>query len=99
MRRRFTADEKKRFIEEVRAGAAVKDVAARMGLNPSMGYRWVRAGEEASAPRFARVVRASAPEDRSSVAIRVGSATVVVDVGFDADLLRAVVAALSTTVG
>ena len=96
MRRRFTAEERKRFVDEVRAGTAVKDVAARMGMNPSMGYRWVRAAEESSAPKFARVIRASAPEKRSSIAIRVGTASVVVDEGFDADLLRAVVAALST---
>ncbi len=95
MRRRFTAEEKKRFVDEVRAGAAVKDVAARIGLNTSMGYRWVRAAEEPSAPRFARVVRGSAPETGSSISIRVGTATVVVDMGFDADLLRAVVTALS----
>jgi hypothetical protein len=46
-----------------------------------------------SAPKFARVV----PVRRSSLRLQVGGAAVVVEAGFDPELLRQVVAALSVT--
>jgi transposase-like protein len=94
MRRRFTAEERERFVEEVRAGASVRDAAARRGLNTSLGYRWMQTAGASRGPKFARLVTtATAPP--STITVHVGAATLRVEAGFDADLLRAVVAALS----
>jgi transposase-like protein len=97
MRRRFTAEERQGFVDDVRAGASVREAAARIGLNTSIGYRWMQAAAKLGAPRFARVVPgAEARRSSAAVVVRVGAATVHVEPGFDADLLRAVISALST---
>ena len=47
MRRRYTAEERERFVDEVRTtGASVKEVAARLGLDTSIGYRWMQAARQ-----------------------------------------------------
>ena len=81
------------MIADVRAGETVRVVAKRMGVTPSSAYLWMKAAEPApSARTFARVV----PARVSSLRLQVGcSAVVVVEAGFDAELLRQVVAALS----
>lgn len=95
MRRRFTAEERQRFVDEVRAtGASVKEVAARLGLDTSIGYRWMQAARQAGAPAFAKLVPAGSAS-RATIAVEVGGAVVRVEAGFDAELLRAVVSALS----
>ncbi len=93
MRKRYTAEQRERLTAEVRAtGERVIVVAKRMGVDPSSAYLWMKAAP-ARAPVFARVVPARA----SSVRIQLGGAAVVVEAGFDAELLRQVVAALGTT--
>jgi transposase-like protein len=94
MRRRYTAEQQQQFLEQVRSGSSVREAAARLGLNTSIGYWWVQKARGSSAPRFARLVPAgkAAP---ATVAIEVGAATVRVEAGFDAELLHAVISALA----
>jgi transposase len=97
MRRRFTAEERQRFVDEVRAtGASVREVAERLGLDTSIGYRWMQAARQAGSPTFAKLVPAGSAA-RGAIALEVGGAVVRVEAGFDAELLRAVVSALSST--
>jgi transposase-like protein len=93
MRKRYTAEQRERLIAEVAAGEAVPVVAARMGVGSSAAYLWVKEGREASKPRFAKLVRASAASP--SVVLEVGGARVRVEADFDAELLRRVMSALS----
>ena len=100
MRKRYTALERRRFLEEVReAGEPVAVVARRLGIGESTAYLWQQRANGISSkakakpqgkPAFARVVPSSPP----SVVVQVGCATVRVEAGFDAELLRNVVAAL-----
>lgn len=58
-------------------------------------YLWMKAARTTTRPQFARLI----PEPRAvaaSLVLRVGGAAIRVDPGFDAELLRAVVSALST---
>ena len=80
-------------------GVSVAEVAARLGIPASTAYRWVGAvgSDEVAfapkvAPRFVEVVPTSRVDARLNV--RVGSAAIEVVTGFDAALLRSVVAAL-----
>ena len=97
MRRRHTAEERERLIAEVRSsGNTPRVVAERMGVCVSSAYRWMKevAGAASSAPSaqvFARVVR----ERVSSLRLEVGGAVLIVESGFDPELLRQVVATLS----
>ena len=92
-RRRYTAEEQRQFLEQVRSGASVREAAARLGLNASIGYRWAQKAGNSAKPKFARLVPASkAP---AAVTIQVGAATLRVEAGFDAELLRSVILALS----
>lgn len=66
-----------------------------MGVTVSTAYLWMKDAPASGGPQFARLV----PEPRAvlaSLVVRVGSAAIRVEQGFDGDLLRAVVAALST---
>ena len=92
-RRRYTVEEQQQFLEQIRSGASVRDAAARLGLNTSIGYRWAQKAGRSAAPKFARLVPASkAP---TALTIQVGAATLRVEAGFDAELLRSVISALS----
>jgi len=91
MRKQYTAEQRAKLIGEVRAGEKVSVVAKRMGVAASSAYLWMRAAAPASgAPVFARVV----PARRALLRLEVGGAAVVVEAGFDAELLRQVVVAL-----
>lgn len=94
MRRRYTAEEKQQFWQRVQAGASIREAAIQQGITPSLGYHWVQKARSASGPKFARLVRAKVAAP-ASIAVQIGPATVRVDAGFDAKLLRAVVWALS----
>ena len=72
----------------------MKDVAARLGLDTSIGYRWMQAARQAGAPKFARLVVAGS-RPTGAIAIEVGGALVRVEAGFDSELLREVVSSLS----
>lgn len=96
MRRRYTAQQREHLIETVRtSGEPVKAVAEQMGVSVSAAYLWMKATRTTKRPQFARLV----PGPRAmvtSLVLRVGGAAIQVDSGFDAELLRAVVSALST---
>jgi transposase-like protein len=94
MRKRHTAEERERLIAEVRAtGEVPRVVAERMGVCASSAYRWMKEASDARAPVFVRVVP-SRTELRPTLTVQLGRATIRVEAGFDAELLRAVVAAL-----
>jgi transposase-like protein len=93
MRKQYTVEDRGRLIAEVRAtGEPVKKVAERLGISVSSAYLWMK-DAPTSAPRFAKLVRlpSAAPAE---FAVQVGAATIRVATGFDAELLRSVVAAL-----
>jgi hypothetical protein len=58
-------------------------------------YLWFKAAPASDAPTFARVIRATCDEPRGRLAIEVGRARICVEADFDAQLLGAVVVALS----
>jgi transposase-like protein len=104
MRRHYTAEQRGQLLGLATSGRSVREAAARLGIAPSTASYWVRrATENARQPRqrearrggeplaFARLVRA---HEVASIEVRVGGATIQVAPGFDAELLRAVVAAL-----
>jgi transposase-like protein len=95
MRKRYPAELRQRLISEVRStGEGVAAVAKRLGVTPSSAYLWLKGSETPSSPVFARVVPSTSPV-RYSLTIEVGAATIRVQAGFDAELLRSVVVALS----
>jgi hypothetical protein len=57
-----------------------------------MLYRWMQAGDTRVAPVFARLAVSRAVE--AAVVVHIGRAVIRVEKGFDAELLRDVVAAL-----
>ena len=95
MRRRYTAEDRARLLAEVRSGSSVKAVAERHSLSPSLLYRWMQSPSKVSKgrqPVFARLAVSRVIE--SAVLVQVGRAAIRVEKGFDAELLREVVAAL-----
>jgi len=55
-RRRFTASEKRRLLDEaVRSGESISSVGRRYGLSVSLLFRWRRQLQGAPAPRVARL--------------------------------------------
>jgi len=93
MRKQYTAEERAKLVAEVRAtGERVSEVAKRMGVTSSSTYLWMKAAAAPApgAPVFARVV----PARMASLRLEVGGAAVVVEAGFDEELLRQVVVAL-----
>jgi transposase-like protein len=96
MRRQYTSEQRERLVAEVRStGEPVRVVAERLGVTVSSAYLWMKdATVGPSKPVFARVVPAGAVSS-SSLTLEVGRARVLVEVGFDAELLRQVIAALS----
>lgn len=96
MRKRYTTEERERLIEEVRStGEPVRVVAERLGICVSSAFRWTKdARAVPRAPTFARVLPSTAAAS-AALRLEVGRVTVRVDTGFDPDLLRRVVAALS----
>ena len=104
MRRHYTAEQRSQLLDLVASGRSVREAAARLGIVTSTASYWVRrATEKAKQLRqretrrggeplaFARLVR---EHEVASIEVRVGGATIPVGLGFDAELLRAVVAAL-----
>jgi transposase-like protein len=96
MRKQYTAEQREKLVAEVRDnGERVSVVAKRMGVTPSTAYLWIKAASVGvpSAPVFARVV----PTRVATIRIEVGCAVVVVEADFNAELLRQVIVALSST--
>lgn len=88
------------MVAEVRAtGASAGEVAKRMGVTPSSAYLWMKASAPGpSAPVFARVVpdKPKTMPPTSRMVLEVGSVKLHVGEDFDVELLRRVIAALST---
>jgi transposase-like protein len=98
MRKRHTAEERERLLAEIGGGRSVREAAEKVGVELSTAYRWRRDSggtPRRRVPAFARVI-ASAAVTRSvgGVVIEVGGTSIRVEAGFDARLLRDVVAAL-----
>lgn len=94
MRKRYKSRERDRLVEAVRAsGEPVKVVANRLGVRESTAYYWMKQARRAEPPKFARVFP-TAQTSEASLSIGVGGVVIRLDAGFDAGLLREVVAAL-----
>jgi len=94
MRKRHSVEDRERLIAEVKAtGKTPRVVAERLGVCVSSAYRWVKEASSSQAPVFARVVP-SRPSSRSGFVVQLGGAAIRIEAGFDADLLRDLVAAL-----
>jgi transposase-like protein len=98
MRNKYTAEQREKLVEEVRAtGARVVDVARRMGIAPSAAYVWLKrspiAAPAPSAPVFARVVPAQPPA-ASGLVLELGAIKLRIDANFDPALLRQVLKTL-----
>jgi len=94
MGRRYKVKERERLVEAVRAsGEPIKVVAKRLGVKESTAYYWMKRARKTKTPKFARVIPA-ALASKGSVSIGVGGVTIHLEEGFDAALLREVVAAL-----
>jgi hypothetical protein len=94
MSKRYKSGERDRLVEAVRAsGEPVKVVAKRLGVRESTAYYWMKQARRAEPPKFARVVP-TAQTSEASLSIGVGGVVIRLDAGFDAGLLREVVAAL-----
>ena len=99
MRKRSTAEQSEQLFAEVLAtGEGAGQVAKRMGVMPSTAYLWIKAVSPADRAVLARVVPARSTKTvlTSHMVLQVGGARLLqVEPGFDAALLRQVVAALS----
>jgi transposase-like protein len=111
MRRHYTAEKRAQLVELVTStGATIAAAAAELGVQKSTASYWVRKAAKptrrarrsrsapaitasAAVPTFARLVRSS--ETVPSIEVWTGKVAIRVRPGFDAELLRAVVAALS----
>jgi transposase-like protein len=100
MRRIYTQAERDEFVRQVKTRReSVAVSAAKLGITEVTAYRWIRAASKAAiaaeaAPTFVEL----APTGRRcehSVLVRIGNAEIEVRAGFDAVLLRDVVAALA----
>ena len=96
MRRRYTARQREQLIEAVgTSGEPVGAAARRLGVTASTAYHWMKGARRSAAqPQFARLVPSSGLVPPSLV-VSVGGAAIRVETGFDAELLLAVVSALS----
>ena len=95
------------MAELERSGDPVRLVAERVGVGVSAGYAWAkeirRAPRDevssAAAPAFARLVpetRPAASTPEGAFVVQVGSASIRMEAGFVAELLRGVVAVLGS---
>lgn len=103
----YTADQRSRLIDLARSGTTIAAAAAELGVTASTAYQWVRAARPAASrgmqesgrgsprparPQFARLVPSDARG--ATVVVRVAGAAIEVRPGFDAELLRQVIAVL-----
>jgi transposase-like protein len=105
MRKIYRRSERAELLAAVKRGEPVPNAARRLGVTPSTAYRWVdrSKGSKGGAlaplmpPTFIEVMTAGTPS--TAILVRVGAAEIEVRAGFDASLLRAVVAALDGGAG
>jgi transposase len=106
-RRRFSADDKARVVEESLApGTVISEVARRNGLTPQQLFSWRREARErtgmSSAVCFAPVVMAALPvadteTAAATIEVVIGAITVRILPGTDAAMLRLVLRAVQAT--
>ena len=95
MGKRYGAKDRERLVEAVRkSGESIRAVAARMGVKEATAYFWMKRARQSMAPAFARVVP-SRREPTTALRVEVSGAIILLESGFDAQLLREVVSALS----
>jgi len=109
MRKHYSHEQRTKLIDLVAAGTTVSQAAAHLGVKTMTAYSWARSagartdaqgrGRKARgrkalvpAPTFVRLVRMD--DEPAPLTVRVGAVEIEVRAGFDAALLRAVVAAL-----
>ncbi|AKT38703.1 hypothetical protein [Chondromyces crocatus] len=99
MAKRWTEEERRAEVQGWRAsGESMARYAARRGYTETSLRNWAAAeGTWSGAPGLVRLVVAAPARDRELV-VEVGAARIRVKTTFDAELLRAVVAALSVGV-
>ena len=94
-RRQRTEDEQRREVDGWRAsGQSGADYARARGYSQSSLTNWAARARDSPALSEPRIVRVEIERRRSELVVAVGSARVCVAAGFDAALLREVVAAL-----
>jgi hypothetical protein len=99
MRRGRGADEQEREVQAWRAsGLTAEAFCARRGFSAQSLFRWAAAKRSVALTRPTEFVRleVAATSMAAGVVIELGAARIRVDRGFDAQLLRDVVAALTT---
>ena len=97
MRKIYKRSERAELVVAVKRGEPVPSAARRLGVTRSTAYTWVHRSKGsdsavATTPTFIELVTAGTPS--AALVVRVGAAEIEVRAGFDAGLLRAVVAAL-----
>lgn len=94
MKERYRAKERERLVEAVlKTGAPIKEVAEQLGVKVATAYYWVKKARQKKRPQFAMVVPSR--QESSVLRVEVEGAFLHLERGFDAELLRDVVAALS----
>ena len=96
MGKRYKATERERLVKTIRSsGEPVKVVAERLGVKESTADYWMKQADRAEPPKFARVIpTAPLSKASASVSIEVEGVVIRLDAGFNAKLLREIVAAL-----
>lgn len=104
MRRRFSNEERQRYLSEYAASdEGLAAFAKRIGLSPKTLYSWVaplskkKTGKRGRKPKFARLwpTGTRVESHTRTLQVFVGGGLIEVEEGFNPTLLRAVVAALS----
>lgn len=96
MRRARLSEEQLRHVAAWRgSGQTAYGYARAHGLSQGSLKRWAEHAERASAPSFAKVEVVPKPAVGTALVVRVGRTELVVGSGFDAELLRRVVQALT----
>ena len=101
MSRPDRTEAKAEFFKLLAQGVSVSAAARQVGVHNTVGYYWVKKSRPAEPPagvRFAELKPSGSVSHTrvsQSVEVIVGEAAIRVKAGFDAQLLREVVAALS----
>jgi transposase-like protein len=108
MRRHYREEERDELVEEVAEGrATIAEAADKRGVARSTAYQWMRdsrtstpraraGGRKQRAPRGATFVElVPRMQVGAAIAVRVRGAEIEVRPGFDVELLRAVIVALT----